>query len=201
MRLMLLCGRLVALVIAVGIDRGFWPYPTTVSFKEEWARTISSHASIGRTIAVQAPNQTEASQRFVGHPWGELARDEIAEFVNRPLFSASRRPYSPPISPPAQPMIETRPRVEPKPQLPEPDVRLVGLFTADGERRAVLRDEASGEASTVASRDWVDGWEVRQIDRDMIELFHENRSLVVALFRDEDVDSAYADSDAPDRDG
>jgi hypothetical protein len=94
---------------------------------------------------------------------------------DRPLFSPTRRP--PP--PPPPPVVE---RVAPPAPVPPPNVVLLGVVTDDSGARAVVRSNSPDRIVRARLGEFIDGWQVTQIELRRLVLSHDARSVSFALF-------------------
>jgi YD repeat-containing protein len=88
-----------------------------------------------------------------------VAADEYREMVERPLFTASRRPPEEPVQEKTQ---------APRPPAKTPDWKLVGTVVSDGQNHALFWDQKGRRFVRVAPGDNIEGWEVAQIDKSQV---------------------------------
>lgn len=109
--------------------------------------------------------------------------DRFNAMVERPLFSASRRPAVVPVS--VGPADAVRPEsVSGGPQgTGQPAIRFVGTVGQDGAMTAVVIRNAKGDAIRVAAGDVIDGWEVATVTSSELTLSHEDERLVLTILQ------------------
>lgn len=86
--------------------------------------------------------------------------DWLERIVERPLFSASRRPFSP---------AEEKPTAKPEPEVKKLALTLTGILLA-GESRVALLTHPKEGLLRLRQGQKVDGWRVDQINGDMVRL-------------------------------
>lgn len=86
--------------------------------------------------------------------------DWLDRIVQRPLFSASRRPFSP---------VEGKPAAEPEPEVKKLALTLTGILLA-GESSVALLTHPKDGLLRLAQGQKVDGWLVDQISGDAVHL-------------------------------
>jgi hypothetical protein len=91
-------------------------------------------------------------------PWQNLA-----EMIDRPLFSRERRP-PPPAAPVAATAAETVAAEGGTADVALPDVVLVGVLLTDSRRIALLRQRGDGRTLRVSVGDAVGSWQVTKIE-------------------------------------
>lgn len=84
----------------------------------------------------------------------------LTETVERPLFSASRRP---PAAPEPPPVVEQAAAPPPQPD-PPPPLTLQGVIMGGDKTVALLRRDDTGELVTLAPGDELSGWRVGQVE-------------------------------------
>lgn len=108
---------------------------------------------------------------------------------DRPLFSPSRRPIPfnvpQPIDEPE--IIETPPVQQEDPPIvnvtPDPPlVQLVGAMRSELSWVALVRDPTSGSERWAKVGEEIDGWRLRRVDANQIELTHGDDTLVLRLY-------------------
>ena len=99
---------------------------------------------------------------------------QFRAMVERPLFSASRRPPPVPLAPLDVPAL-------PAPPPPAPNLSLSGVITGGGVGVALLRRPQDTAPIHVALGGAVDGWTVAEIRPRAIVLRRDARSVVVDL--------------------
>jgi type IV pilus biogenesis protein PilP len=90
------------------------------------------------------------------------------EQIDRPLFTASRRP-------PEVEVADPVPEAEPD---PPPPAAASGIVLRDGHALALLR-LADGQFVRVAAGDHIEGWQVVRITRDGVELTRGDRAVTL----------------------
>jgi hypothetical protein len=119
--------------------------------------------------------RSTAAQASSAQADGVAMRDleSFRNFVERPLFSPSRRP-PPPVTP--EPMVEAAP---PPAQMPK--FELLGIVGPEGARLAILRKPGATEALRLSVGDKVEGWTVKLIEPDRVLLATADRQVEVAF--------------------
>ena len=131
-------------------------------------------ALIGLALIVEflvpwSPSQGEgetASLPAVTGPTTGVAPAAVTDLVDRPLFTATRRPL-PAVA--AAPPVEPAKPVEPPPQ-PAATLTLLGIVGGSSGRIAVIRLQTTPQPVRVTEGGKVDRWEVRQILADHVLL-------------------------------
>jgi general secretion pathway protein N len=109
------------------------------------------------------------------NPLAAQPLDLLSDTRDRPLFSPTRRP--PP--PPPPPVVE---RVAPPAPVPPPNVVLLGVVTDENGARAVVRSNSPDKVVRTRLGEFIDGWQVTQIEPRRLVLSHDARSVSFALF-------------------
>jgi len=111
-----------------------------------------------------------------GNPLSRIPINALSVTRERPLFSASRRPPSPPQAPPTQ-NAKSSPPAEPE----RPPLTLQG--TAIGKPRdiALVFDEAAKVSVRLHVGEAAVGWYLRSVDRRTVTLEKDSRIVVLSL--------------------
>lgn len=98
---------------------------------------------------------------------------DFTETTARPLFASTRRPAEPPPPPPAavEPAPAAEPEPVPAPMIPASELQLLGVLIDESGRRALIRSPSKQAGAWVAVGEPIDGWVLKNIERDtaMIE--------------------------------
>jgi hypothetical protein len=87
------------------------------------------------------------------------SRDEIEAIAERPLFSASRRPFVP---------AEAEPESMPVQSLPP--LQLIGVLLTEQQRAALVQPVGEGDPTWVREGNRVQGWRVEKIEQDRVQV-------------------------------
>ena len=96
-----------------------------------------------------------------GNPLWGIPISKLSATRDRPLFSVSRRPRTPPAAPAAP---EPAAVVAPPPPPETPPFTLVGTIIGDDSQFAIFYDQSSGTASGVRLGGSASGWTLRAVD-------------------------------------
>jgi hypothetical protein len=139
-------------------------------------------------IPEETPDVEPANSALALPPLSTAAATQaIAE---RPLFAEGRRVPEPVVLEPETPAEPEPPPAEPI-AVPEtvqpvelPKVLMIGMMEAGGQRRALVRDEISGEESWIAEGEMIGGWILAQITQNSMRLEVEGTETTFNLFED-----------------
>lgn len=135
---------------------------------------LLSCAGLGAVVAYEltgglpiAPEVTAAAAPTSGIEWNHEPivfeaprRREFAEITARPLFSADRRPFEPP--------VEAGPEADaPVAAVP---LELVGVVMTDQQRAALIQPVGSNDSSWVREGEQAEGWHIEKIEQDRVHL-------------------------------
>lgn len=110
--------------------------------------------------------------------------DTFVTMVERPLFSASRRPAALPASVAAGTGAFTPESAVTGPQgSGQPAIRFVGTVGQRGAMTAVVIRTNEGDAIRLAAGDVIDGWEVATVTSSELTLLHEDERLVMTILQ------------------
>ncbi len=114
----------------------------------------------------------------IANPLAGIATSKMSAFLDRPLFSPSRRPPQPTTSvnagPPPPPVIST----------PTADhLRLVGTLTSDAGGQAIIQSKAGGTLVSVTEGELVDAWRVIEIQPSLVRLTNGSNEVVLEMFK------------------
>lgn len=127
--------------------------------------------------AASAAGQEADDARRVLNPVSEVARDDLAAFRDRPLFSPTRRAVIPDaVAPPPEQAVDTT--IED----PAPNVRLTGIVEGEEGALAVVRDLDSGATLTLRVGDAVGSWTLSRIEGAGVTLTAGERRMDLRLF-------------------
>jgi hypothetical protein len=98
--------------------------------------------------------------------------DQLSATRDRPLFSPTRRPPTPP------PFVIAAPL----PPAPPPVVTLLGVVMDGEEARAIIRAGPAASVMRVRIGDDVDGWKVGQIESQRLVLLLDDRTATFTIF-------------------
>ena len=110
-------------------------------------------SAFGRSTPVELPP--------VGNPLWAIPISKLSATRDRPLFSVSRRPRTPPAAPAAP---EPAAAVAEPPPPEAPPFTLVGTIIGDDSRIAIFYDQSSRTASGVRLGGRASGWTLRAVD-------------------------------------
>jgi hypothetical protein len=102
------------------------------------------------------------------------APGEFDAIANRPLFSASRRPFVPEAE-------EQLPEPEAASEAAGPDVELVGVLLSGTRRAALLAPASGGQAQWLDEGQAVGGWVIEGVQADRAMLRQGERATVLEL--------------------
>lgn len=126
-------------------------------------------------VSQSAPNaraQTDGSP----NPLASVDAETMRSFIERPLFSPSRRPPGPPPTALAPPPVV----------VPEPGaerLRLLGTLLGPFGASALILDTSSGVTSSMTQGETVSGWHIVAIEPAAVRLERGAQSTVLALFQ------------------
>lgn len=127
--------------------------------------SIDRWPSIARA-EISAASQTDRTTPIAPPPAHTIPPlQEFGEISIRPIFSSSRRPFTPATAPSVAPPSAPTP-----PQTPLSSMSLLGIVIGPDGRMAILKVAGSASATKVAERDKVSGWTVQQVLPDRILL-------------------------------
>lgn len=108
--------------------------------------------------------------------------EDLAETVRRPLFRPDRRPpgAEPDVKPAVRNEAETKPAAAPAPP-PRSEIRLVGIVTLDGRRKAVVRVGGEATGRIVGDGAAIEGWRITHLDADTVTLSAGSHRLMLKL--------------------
>lgn len=132
---------------------------------------IAPEVTAAAPVALDLPPEQPLTYR--SPPAGEF--DVIAE---RPLFSASRRPFVPEVAEEAAPAPEAGPDLGP------PEVELVGVMLSEERRAALMAPAAGGQPQWLYEGQSWEGWVIEGIEPDRATLRQGERSAVLELRSD-----------------
>ena len=122
-----------------------------------------------------AAGALEAGGRADVNPLARLELKDFAQTLQRPLFSATRRPPPPAPAP--------MPREAPPPAPPEPpSLMLLGVVTDEQGARALVRPNPTAKIRSLRRGDEIEGWRVVEIGRQRIVIGRDARTSTVAMF-------------------
>lgn len=136
---------------------------------------VQATADAAAPATVESAPSTPAAQADPDPALSLPPAEAFATIVERPLFSATRRPWQPP------PVVEAAPEPEPPPEpapppepvaipAPEPppaiEFTLVGIVIAGAERQALVLRQGDGKVVQVPEGGEVAGWFAVLIDPD-----------------------------------
>lgn len=134
-----------------------------------------------RLDAEPGPRETKESRAKPpppgGNPLWGVPIDQLAATRERPLFTASRRPPSPPAAP--KPPADAPP---PPPAEPErPHLTLLGTVTGEPHKVAVVQDQTTKSLVCLHVGEAVLGWFLRSIDTRSVTVEKNGEAVTVAL--------------------
>ena len=112
------------------------------------------------------------------NPLAALERDKLTETVTRPLFTASRRAYKRPATPPPRPVAVRKPT----PRATKPTYDLLGVIIGRNSRIAVLRSRGGTADITAKPGDKLGKWQVKSVARDSVTLAQGDNSYTLQVF-------------------
>ena len=138
----------------------------------EW-RIVNDRAVPGFIAPVSAVEPTAPDESSVGEEFIMAERDSLNEMVERPLFVEGRRPL----------VIEESDEVE-EPQVVAGKLKtqLMGVFTGDRGLIAIIKDR-KGKFSRVWEGERLDGWLVKKVHPDRMEMVLGESTEVLELFK------------------
>jgi general secretion pathway protein N len=113
------------------------------------------------------------------------AVETFSAMIERPLFSASRRPAPKPAAGagPTEPGAGPDGLTAGTQGTGQPAIRFVGTVGRDGAMTAVVIRTAKGDAIQLAAGDVIDGWEVGTVTSSELTLLHEEERLVMTILQ------------------
>lgn len=110
------------------------------------------------------------------NPLASIGAETMRSFIDRPLFSPSRRPPSPPPTP-----LAPAPVIRPEPSADQ--LRLLGTLLGPNGASALILDASTGVTSSMTQGETVSGWRIAAIEAALVRLERGAQSTVLALFR------------------
>lgn len=134
-----------------------------------------------RTVADNAPADASIADAQSGLPTFDLE-----EALQRPLFHADRRPFSPPPPEPTpEPVLEVappQPVAEAVPPAPPLEMRLAGVSLSGDQRRALLGPASGADLRWYAEGQSVEGWTLSDISSQDVHFTNGERSVRFKLY-------------------
>lgn len=131
---------------------------------------FSAHRPPGTPVTA-APTSPAAARPVV--TWEAGALEPLTAYsaiVERPLFTAARRPYEPERTQKKTNNATAAAMEAPSRTVAPPRLRLVGVVLTRQARQALLRDPVDGRSLTVDAHAEVEGWEVTRIAPERVVL-------------------------------
>jgi hypothetical protein len=111
--------------------------------------------------AQPASTNSPGQEHLAGNPLWQIALSELQETRDRPLFSPSRRPPSPPTVAALSPVVKLA--SPPTPGADHPRLILLGTVVSQSSEIGVFVDEASHDVVRLKAGDVHDGWTLSSI--------------------------------------
>lgn len=112
-----------------------------------------------------------------GNPLWAISLKDLSATRERPLFSPSRRPPSPPAASAVQTLAAVPIPVEPE----RPQLTLVGTIAGDGESFGIFIDQSGSRVVRLKIGQSHNGWLLRRVDRRETMLEKNAESVVLTL--------------------
>jgi general secretion pathway protein N len=123
-----------------------------------------------------------------GNPVAVVRLDRLSDTRDRPLFSPSRRPLSPPATPAIAARVERAPQALSLPS--PPGVALFGIVVGEQGARAFIAMGVANEIIGVRPGDDISGWTVSAITQRNLVLSRAEQSATFTLFSPDNVSQA-----------
>ena len=119
-----------------------------------------SKPALPRDVTAQKPQQREQQPPLPGNPLWAIPLKDLTATRERPIFSASRRPLTPPvIAAPAAPVV-----APPKPLEPSrPQLTLVGTIIGAQRGFGIFQDQGANRALRLQTGEVHEGWVLREV--------------------------------------
>lgn len=121
--------------------------------------------------------ETAASARTLLNPLAAIDPQKLDGFLNRPLFSPTRRPPTPVQAAPVAAAAPAEAKAEP------PAIRLVGIVRTPEGGIAQLTQDDDGRRFSVRVGDFLDDWAVASIEKSTLVLKQGDQEASFELFR------------------
>lgn len=138
----------------------------------QWRLDLSAHAPITPRIVTQADALAPPIPSSMEVP----ALVDLTDTVDRPVFSASRRPAQASSEP-----VQDEPQLIPSASEPPPGVRLSAVVIDDGRRFALLQRIPAAATVRLEQGESVDGWMLVEVRTDGVTLEKNGRRHEIAL--------------------
>jgi hypothetical protein len=132
---------------------------------------IAPRVTAAPPVALELP-------RKEGTRYDPPAPQEFDAIANRPLFSATRRPFVPVA------VEEDLPEPAAGPEATGPGIELVGVLLSDSQRAALLAPVGGGQPLWLYEGQAMDGWVIEGIQADRATLRQGKRASVLELRSD-----------------
>ncbi len=163
-----------------------------------WAGLDGSEKSVtSENIAPVAETRGEiqSQQRPVANPLSKLKPDDFIEMVERPLFSATRKPPSVLAPPPETVVVQPQPGLETVVEETPLDASDFSLLAVSGntvDNIAVIRQASSDQIFHLRKGDQIAGLEVLEVDPKTVTIGKGEETITLAMFQSETRDEAPA---------
>jgi hypothetical protein len=141
---------------------------------------VLEQAAVDRTKDVDAAGMADGAATVAGgNPLWTISLSALTVTRDRPLFSASRRPFV--LASPASPAPEAAPPPAASPPVERPQLSLVGTIVGSRSSVALLKDSGSEALLRLRVGQENSGWQVRGINIHSATVEKDGHSIVLDL--------------------